>query len=524
LLLLAVFGALLPVSAWAAEGDVKLSLTGPEKNYLYVSFLFGLIALAYGFYLRASVLKQSPGDEKMQAVGKAIEDGALAYLNQQIRTMSIFVVVIAIGLFLLFFKSYGVPTAGWMAGCFILGVAASYIAGFTGMIMAVKANMRTANAALTSYKNATETAFRSGGVAGMVTVGMGLLGASLILLLAGENAMRLLIGFGFGGSLAALFMRVGGGIFTKAADVGADLVGKVEAGIPEDDPRNPATIADNVGDNVGDCAGMAADIFESYEVTLVAAIVLGAATSAIFDTPTWTRLVLFALMARGIGIIASILGIHSVRGTNDLDADPLAPIRKGFYTSAVIAGALTLVAAFLMMGGTGNPVKTSQLTAFAQVRNVESKAVAGLRAKIAADANAKVDDAKKVVSTVAAKTKKSPSALTLEDFLKDGQPIPEVGNIPLAAIQRAITGPDVATQPITVDDITPLDLVNSPELKAKGYSAQDAQSVAGAVAEADQPTAGVADLSGYHEVTDPNDIKDFPALGFATSAAQSLPG
>src|SRR5436305_5712938 len=189
------------------------------------------------------------------------------------------------------------------------------------MLMAVEANMRTANAALTSYKSSLEVAFRGGAVAGMVTVGMGLIGAALIFFLAQENAMKLLIGFGFGGSLAALFMRVGGGIFTKAADVGADLVGKVEAGIPEDDPRNPATIADNVGDNVGDCAGMAADIFESYEVTLVAAIVLGAATSIIFDQATWMRLIMFALMARGIGIIASIVGIYSVKGTDDIDAD-----------------------------------------------------------------------------------------------------------------------------------------------------------------------------------------------------------
>ncbi|GJQ54158.1 MAG: hypothetical protein HKUEN07_07270 [Rhodocyclaceae bacterium] len=168
---------------------------------------------------------------------------------------------------------------------------------------------------------------------------MGLLGAAIILLAGGGDAMKLLIGFGFGGSLAALFMRVGGGIFTKAADVGADLVGKVEAGIPEDDPRNPATIADNVGDNVGDCAGMAADVFESYEVTLVAAIVLGAATAAIFDQTTWMKLILFALMARGVGIIASIVGIFSVKGSDNIDSDPLTAIRKGFWLSAEIGRA-----------------------------------------------------------------------------------------------------------------------------------------------------------------------------------------
>src|SRR2546423_8412768 len=206
--------------------------------------------------------------------------------------MSIFVVILAFGLGFLFQYMYHSPSLGWWtAVSFVGGVAVSYIAGYTGMLMAVEGNMRTANAALTSYSRTLQIAFRSGAVAGMVTVGMGLIGASLIFLLAQDNAMKLLVGFGFGGSLAALFMRVGGGIFTKAADVGADLVGKVEAGIPEDDPRNPATIADNVGDNVGDCAGMAADIFESYEVTLVAAILLGAATSVIFDQTTWMRLV-----------------------------------------------------------------------------------------------------------------------------------------------------------------------------------------------------------------------------------------
>jgi K(+)-stimulated pyrophosphate-energized sodium pump len=219
----------------------------------------------------------------MIEVGRAIKEGALAYLQQQVKTMGIFVVILAVGLYFLKSSELHSTTLGLaVAGCFVGGVAASYIAGYTGMLMAVEGNMRTANAALGSYAKTLRIAFRSGAVAGMVTVGMGLIGASLIFLLAQADAMKLLIGFGFGGSLAALFMRVGGGIFTKAADVGADLVGKVEAGIPEDDPRNPATIADNVGDNVGDCAGMAADIFESYEVTLVAAIILGAATASIF--------------------------------------------------------------------------------------------------------------------------------------------------------------------------------------------------------------------------------------------------
>src|SRR5436190_8880437 len=163
-------------------------------------------------------------------------------------------------------------------------------------------------------------------------------------------------------------MRVGGGIFTKAADVGADLVGKVEAGIPEDDPRNAATIADNVGDNVGDCAGMAADVFESYEVTLVAAIVLGAATATVFDQATVMKLIVFALMARGIGIIASVIGIFTVKGTDDIDADPLKRIRTGFYSSAAVAGIATLGLAYWMMGGMGSPIQTTRLQSMDEFR------------------------------------------------------------------------------------------------------------------------------------------------------------
>ena len=367
--LLATIAALIvPTAAFAGEADVKLNFSQNDKMYLYISLVIGVLAVAGAFMLRSAVLKSSPGSAKMQEVGGAIREGALAYLGQQIKLMLVFVVLLAIGLFAMFgnqMNSYLI--GGLVALSFIGGVAASYIAGYWGMRTAVDGNMRTAHAALTSYKSSLEIAFRSGAVAGLITVGMGLLGATVILLFGGEKAMTLLIGFGFGGSLAALFMRVGGGIFTKAADVGADLVGKVEAGIPEDDPRNPATIADNVGDNVGDCAGMAADIFESYEVTLVAAIVLGAATASIFDQTTWMRLILFALMARGIGIIASVVGIFSVKGTDDIDADPLKRIRTGFYSSAGVALVATAVLAYFMMGGTGNPIRTSRLVSGAEM-------------------------------------------------------------------------------------------------------------------------------------------------------------
>jgi K(+)-stimulated pyrophosphate-energized sodium pump len=375
--------ALVPSLASAAEGNVVLKFTGSDVVYLAISFGLGVLALFVGFLLAKEVLAHSPGSEKMQEVGRAIKEGALAYLQKQVQTMAIFVVLLAVGLLFLNHSTYGSwGLAVWISISFIGGVAASYIAGYTGMLMAVEGNMRTANAALTSYAKTLRVAFRSGAVAGMVTVGMGLIGASTIFYFAQADAMKLLVGFGFGGSLAALFMRVGGGIFTKAADVGADLVGKVEAGIPEDDPRNPATIADNVGDNVGDCAGMAADIFESYEVTLVAAIILGAATASIFDQPTWMKLIMFALMARGVGIIASILGIYLVKGSDNLDSDPLKAIRKGFWISAGVAGLATLGLAWFLMGGKSNPITTTQLSSLEASRRDKYSEIQKVRDEI----------------------------------------------------------------------------------------------------------------------------------------------
>ncbi|MCG9896037.1 MAG: sodium/proton-translocating pyrophosphatase, partial [Fimbriimonadaceae bacterium] len=353
----------LPAASMAAGGEnVRLNFTTTDYIYLGVSLAFGVISIAVALGLRSWVLKQSPGPESMQTVGQAIIDGAMAYLKQQVRTMSVFVVIIFALLTWMYWGTYGPVLALATAACFVAGVAASYTAGYVGMGIAVRANMRTAFAALSSYPASLQVAFRSGAVAGLITVGMGLVGATLIFLFFAGDAMKLLVGFGFGGSLAALFMRVGGGIYTKAADVGADLVGKVEAGIPEDDPRNPAVIADNVGDNVGDCAGMAADVFESYEVTLVAAIILGAATAALFDTATWTKLVMFALMARGVGILASIIGIFAVK-PKEGEEDPLKPISRGYTTSLVTAAVMTAVLAFLMMGGLGGSalIRTNQL-------------------------------------------------------------------------------------------------------------------------------------------------------------------
>src|SRR5579885_654121 len=283
-------------------------LTSLQQVILWAVLASALISLIFGLWLVRLVLKADPGAKSLTDVADAVFEGSMAYLRRQVKTMIFFVIAIAIGLFMMYRSVYPdrLDLSFGIALAFILGVSASYGAGFVGMWLAVKGNVRSANAALTSFKDAMELAFKAGGVSGMFTVGLGLLGATIIFLVFQQDAMKVLVGFGFGGSLAALFMRVGGGIYTKAADVGGDLVGKVEAGIPEDDPRNAATIADNVGDNVGDCAGMAADVFESYEVTLVAAIVLGAATAPLFapGDPTWMKLILFALMARGVGIVA----------------------------------------------------------------------------------------------------------------------------------------------------------------------------------------------------------------------------
>ena len=333
----------------AGEGIALPPLTHDAYNILGVVLAISLIAVGYGLYLRLQVMSLSPGTADMQRVGEAIRSGAYAYLQKQVKTMAPLVAVLAILLFFLFKSQAGYTTftAVGVSISFLVGVTLSYIAGYIGMGMAVHGNQRTANQALTSYKGALETAFRSGAVGGMMTVGLGLLGATIIFWVFKSDAMKVLVGFGFGGSLAALFMRVGGGIFTKAADVGADLVGKVENDIPEDDPRNAATIADNVGDNVGDCAGMAADVFESYLVTLVAAIILGAAVGG---TAYAIPLILFPLCIHGVGILASIAGVMSMKGSEDINVDPMRPISRGLWVTAGIAVVLFTIAAYTLPG------------------------------------------------------------------------------------------------------------------------------------------------------------------------------
>jgi K(+)-stimulated pyrophosphate-energized sodium pump len=348
---------------FAAEGGYQdFTLHGGEWFILVGAALTALLAIGVGFLLTRGVLAEDEGTPTMREIAKAIQEGALAYLKRQFRTIAFILIPLLVVVFL---TSVAVKKADgsealnfaqsgtFRTGAFLLGCVMSGLTGFIGMSLAVRGNVRTAAAAKTgSMPAALRVAFRTGGVCGMFCVGLGLLGATLIIMIFQNTSSAILIGFGFGGSLLALFLRVGGGIFTKAADVGADLVGKVEAGIPEDDPRNPATIADNVGDNVGDCAGMAADLFESYEVTLVASIILGVpAFQGIFpDRPgLWAAGAIFPLGCRAIGVLASIVGVFAVRAT-DKDRSAMTPINRGFLTAGILTVLGTLVLALVYVG------------------------------------------------------------------------------------------------------------------------------------------------------------------------------
>ncbi|MCU1587579.1 MAG: V-type H(+)-translocating pyrophosphatase, partial [Frankiales bacterium] len=278
----------------------------------------------------------------MREISRAVQEGAAAYLSRQFRTLAVFAVLV-FGLLFLLPGDSNVRIGRSLF--FLIGAFFSALVGFIGMTLATRANVRVANAANTvGTKPALRIAFRSGGVVGMFTVGLGLMGATTVLLAYGSNAPEVLEGFGFGGALLAMFMRVGGGIFTKAADVGADLVGKVEQGIPEDDPRNAATIADNVGDNVGDCAGMAADLFESYAVTLVAALILGQAAFG-------AQGLVFPLIVPAIGVITALVGIFATAPRTS-DRSGMSAINRGFFISAVVSAALVAVAAFQYLPST----------------------------------------------------------------------------------------------------------------------------------------------------------------------------
>jgi K(+)-stimulated pyrophosphate-energized sodium pump len=318
----------------------EVTVSGGNYNVVVVVALIALLALVVAGLLVREVLAASEGTENMKSIAAAVQEGAAAYLARQFKTLSIFAVIVFFVLFLLPADNSGERIGRSLF--FVIGAVFSAITGYVGMWLAVRANVRVAAAANEAGEQpAMRIAFRTGGVAGMFTVGLGLLGAAIVVLIYRGDAPIVLEGFGFGAALLAMFMRVGGGIFTKAADVGADLVGKVEQGIPEDDPRNAATIADNVGDNVGDCAGMAADLFESYAVTLVAALILGKAAFGELG-------LVFPLVVPAIGVLTAIIGIFAV-SPRPSDRSGMQAINRGFFISAIISAALVTVAAFVFL-------------------------------------------------------------------------------------------------------------------------------------------------------------------------------
>ncbi|WP_435285610.1 sodium-translocating pyrophosphatase [Streptomyces bacillaris] len=336
-----------------SDGPVSLAaavLTDDNRLIVIIVAVVAVAALVVARLLVRQVMAAGEGTERMKEIAAAVQEGANAYLARQLRTVGVFSVIV-------FFLLLVLPADNWSQRAgrslfFLVGALFSAATGYIGMRLAVRSNVRVAAAAreatpgegdpekdLTAVSHrATKIAFRTGGVVGMITVGLGLLGASCVVLVYAADAPKVLEGFGLGAALIAMFMRVGGGIFTKAADVGADLVGKVEQGIPEDDPRNAATIADNVGDNVGDCAGMAADLFESYAVTLVAALILGMA--AFGDSG-----LAFPLMVPAIGVVTAMIGIFAV-APRRADRSGMTAINRGFFISAVVSLVLVAVAAF----------------------------------------------------------------------------------------------------------------------------------------------------------------------------------
>jgi K(+)-stimulated pyrophosphate-energized sodium pump len=352
-----------------AQGG-ELALSGSDYTVVGVVAVVALAALAVGAVLLREVLAAGPGTPRMQDIGRAVQEGASAYLNRQFKTLAGFAVAVFALLFALPAESLSERIGRSIF--FLAGALFSASIGYLGMWLSTRANIRVAAASNESggREKAMRIAFRTGGVVGMATVGLGLFGAALVVLVYTGQAPRVLEGFGFGAALLAMFMRVGGGIFTKAADVGGDLVGKVEAGIPEDDPRNAATIADNVGDNVGDCAGMAADLFESYAVTLVAALILGTAAFGL-------KGLLFPLIVPAIGVVTAVIGVYVTRARA---GEPgLRAINRSFYISAAISAVACTVAAFLYL-----PSSFGELTGIDEIDGQLITTVPGNPALIAA--------------------------------------------------------------------------------------------------------------------------------------------
>ncbi|MGH3751946.1 MAG: sodium-translocating pyrophosphatase [Pseudonocardiaceae bacterium] len=347
-----------------------LELSGGDYAVVGVVAVVALAALAVGAVLLREVLAAGQGTPRMQDIGRAVQEGASAYLSRQFRTLSVFALIVFLLLFVL--PAESVNERIGRSIFFLIGALFSASIGYLGMWLSTRANIRVAAASNESggREKAMRIAFRTGGVVGMATVGLGLFGAALVVMVYAGQAPRVLEGFGFGAALLAMFMRVGGGIFTKAADVGGDLVGKVEAGIPEDDPRNAATIADNVGDNVGDCAGMAADLFESYAVTLVAALILGTAAFGL-------KGLLFPLIVPAIGVVTAVIGVYITRARA---GEPgLRAINRSFYISAVISAVACTAAAFLYL-----PSSFSELTGVTDIDGQLTSTIPGSPELIAA--------------------------------------------------------------------------------------------------------------------------------------------
>src|SRR5580692_4955377 len=343
------------INLLATEGGYQaFHLGGVDKTWLYICLIAGIVGIGAALLLARKVLAADQGTIKMKEIAQAVQEGAEAFLARQFRAIVMIIIPLAI---LIFFTATKVVAPHGAHGlsfaqdglyrviCFLFGAAFSGLTGFIGMSIAVRGNVRTAAAASEGggMAGALRVAFRTGAVTGMLCVGLGLVGATAIVLIFQNSATAVLIGFAFGASLLALFMRVGGGIFTKAADVGADLVGKVEAGIPEDDPRNAATIADNVGDNVGDCAGMAADLFESYEITIISSLILGYSAFRTYNHSHTTAAVLFPLIVPAIGRLSTVVGVELGKARAN-DKNALAPSNLGL----LLAAALTVIGNFLV--------------------------------------------------------------------------------------------------------------------------------------------------------------------------------
>ncbi|HEX4156207.1 MAG TPA: sodium-translocating pyrophosphatase [Acidobacteriaceae bacterium] len=345
---LAAFFALQDLSPAAAPG-----LSSNDILWLWVAIGIGVLALIAALVIARIVLSSDTGSPDMQAISNAIREGAEAFLARQYRTIAVIAIILAVILYIGYHASdRTAPYALRTVVSFLVGALCSGIAGFTGMYVAIRTNIRAASAARSSFNKALQTALRGGAITGLVVVALALLGISILFLAYGgatdpRAVVYQLVGFGFGASLVALFAQLGGGIYTKAADVGADLVGKVEAGIPEDDPRNPAVIADLVGDNVGDCAGRGADIFESTAAETVGAMILGAALYPVFGL----KGILFPLIIHAINLIASVIGVAVVRTKET--GDPMRALNRGFYVTALLALGGFAVVVWNMLNGPG---------------------------------------------------------------------------------------------------------------------------------------------------------------------------